>query len=99
MRASDDAPAALKYRNDTERSPWHSSYQRNIRSTMSFDSAYGLSGPVGWCSSTGNVAGEPYTLHDDENTTRSTPLRCNASSSRAVPATLFAKYFSGSSID
>ena len=47
----------------------------------------------------GVACGLPYTAAVDENTMCFTPLRSIAVSSESDPATLFAKYRSGSRID
>src|SRR6478609_5561798 len=99
MRLSALAPAALKYRRLTERSPWVCSYHRRIRSVVALDSAYTLSGWIGAASVTGTTAGVPYTEHEDENTIWSMPTAESASANLAVPATLLIQYRCGLDID
>src|SRR3954463_6219391 len=99
MRLSNEAPAALKYRNETDRMPRQTLYQCSIRSTINLLSPYGDSGCSGCSSSTGTTGGVPYTAHVDENTKRETPLASNDSSSASVLPTLLWKYISGFSID
>src|SRR6187401_290925 len=93
MAASWLAPAALKYRRLADRRPLVTPYHRSTRSTIALLSAYTLSGWIGADSTTGTVAGVPYTEHDDEKTMSRTPAFIAASTSVAVPSMLLRQYF------
>ena len=54
---------------------------------MSFDQPYGLVGPVGKLSSTGTLAGSPYTVAEDEKTMSPHPASAMTSSNVRVPCT------------
>ena len=71
------------------RMPVTADTSRNIRSVISFDAPYGLTGSAGVCSLTNSSLGAPYTAADEEKMNCSTPSAMQLSTNAQDALVLF----------